>query len=135
MIIDIVVPEHGVDLQMLEDIISSARGVIQKILRTRTISWKRNSEAGVVHIWWEADAPQGDVSIYKDFMQAVCSYSVKRTLRHGSDYVSDVYNEKFYAKNLFARLGWGGSEHRFDRRILTRPLKGTANIYYKKKKR
>lgn len=128
MYIEIFLKPDDVNIDMFTDILLSAQGIIQKMLKTDELFYDDENPQEIC-ISFDAEIEPEKEDIYIDFVKSLCRYSLKRKKMHRENYAAKTRNERAYTNNLFRRIGMDGAENRAQRKELISWLSGSTNIY------
>ncbi len=107
----------------LKGLVESKASLIKKALGTDSISIIENEEI-VAFPWFQGECSSDEVKAYTQFITALCEMAKKQTRVNSTEKTVD--NEKYAFRCFLLRLGFIGSEHKTERKILLSKLTGSS---------
>lgn len=110
-------------LENLKGLVESKASLIKKALGTDFIPIIENEEI-VTFPWFQGECSSDEVKAYTHFITALCEITKKQTRVNSTE--KPVDNEKYAFRCFLLRLGFIGSEHKTERKILLSKLTGSS---------
>ncbi len=110
-------------LENLKGLVESKASLIKKALGTDSIPIIENEEI-VTFPWFQGECSSDEVKAYTHFITALCEIAKKQTRVNSTE--KPVDNEKYAFRCFLLRLGFIGSEHKTERKILLSKLIGSS---------
>ncbi|KZL92845.1 virulence protein [Clostridium magnum] len=110
-------------LENLKGLVESKASLIKKALGTDSIPIIENEEI-VTFPWFQGECSSDEVKAYTHFITALCEIAKKQTRVNSTE--KPVDNEKYAFRCFLLRLGFIGSEHKTERKILLSKLTGSS---------
>ena len=110
-------------LDNLKRLVESKASLIKKALGTDSIPIIENEEI-VTLPWFQGECSSDEVKAYTHFITAFCEMAKKQTRVNSTEKPAD--NEKYAFRCFLLRLGFIGSEHKIERKILLSKLTGSS---------